>query len=307
MEVEDLIGGTPLLPLNRLGREVGLALSAKLEWYNPGGSVKDRPALWMIDEAERAGRLKSGDTLVEASTGNMGISMTWIGSLRGYRTIVHVPETASKFKIDKLRALGADIRFINGPSYLDEIQKDVREGAVFLDQMSNPANVRAHFESTGPEIWNQSGGRVDTLILGIGTGGTLVGTAKYLKSKNPDLRVVAVDPEGSVYSQFIKHGEIRPTEAPIRIEGVGDKSISAVFDRTQVDEIVEVSNADVFAAWERIFRSEGLCVGLSSALAVAGAVKSAHAKGRCVLIFPSSADAYFEKLLPELKRLRTRS
>src|SRR6476469_9757693 len=273
----DLVGNTPLVRLGRVARALECDLLAKVELFNPGGSVKDRPAVAMIDAAERDGLLKPGGTIVEPTSGNTGAGLAIVAAQRGYRCIFVMSDKMSNEKVALLRAYGAEVVVCptavppeDPRSYYSTAERLVREtpGSFRPDQYSNAANPIAHEQTTGPEIWEQTRGRVTHFVAGIGTGGTITGVGRFLKSQNPSVQIVGADPSGSVYSGG--------TGRPYLVEGVGEDFWPATFDRTVVDRIVEVSDADSFLTARRVTREEGLLIGGSGGTAVHAALTVAR-------------------------------
>src|SRR5206468_9375949 len=258
----DLVGNTPLVRLGRVGRDLECDLLAKLELLNPGGSVKDRPAVAMIDAAERAGLLKPGGTIVEPTSGNTGVGLAIVAARRRYRCVFVMPDKMSTEKIALLRAYGAEVLVCpttvapeHPDSYYSVAARLVSEipGAFQPDQYHNPENPKAHERTTGPELWRQTAGRITHFVAGIGTGGTITGVSRYLKAQNPSVQIVGADPEGSVYSG----GGGRP----YLVEGVGEDFWPTTFDPSLVDRTVMVSDTESFAAARRVTREEGILVG----------------------------------------------
>jgi cystathionine beta-synthase len=295
-----LIGRTPMVRLDRIGRDVPGQLLAKLEMLNPGGSVKDRPALAMIEAAERDGRLQPGGTIVEPTSGNTGVGLAIVAARRGYRCIFTMPDKIASEKVALLRAYGAEVVVCPtavDPSHPDSYYSVARRltestpGAFQPDQYSNPANPAAHEQTTGPEIWEQTSGRVTHLVASIGTGGTISGIGRYLKSRNPQVRVIGADPEGSVYSG----GQGRP----YLVEGIGEDFWPEAYDRSVADEVVMVSDRDSFLTARRVTREEGILVGGSSGTAVWAAVEVGRRAGPdavIVVILPDSGRGYLSKV-----------
>jgi cystathionine beta-synthase len=302
--VVDLIGGTPLVRLSRVTRDLGpdapLVL-AKVEYLNPGGSVKDRIAVRMVDAAEESGLLGPGGTIVEPTSGNTGIGLALVAQQRGYSCVFVVPDKVSTDKINTLRAYGAEVVVCptavapeDPRSYYQVSDRLVRErpGAWKPDQYSNPDNPRSHYETTGPELWRQTDGRITHFVAGMGTGGTISGVGRYLKEvSNGAVRVIGADPEGSVYSG----GSGRP----YLVEGVGEDFWPSTYDKSIADEVLAISDADSFGMTRRLAREEGLLVGGSCGMAVAGALRVAEKAGAddvIVVLLPDSGRGYLSKI-----------
>jgi len=296
----ELIGHTPLVRLDRIGRDVDCHLLAKLEFLNPGGSVKDRPALAMVEEAERQGLLRPGGTIVEPTSGNTGVGLAIVAARRRYRCIFVMPDKIAAEKVALLRAYGAEVIVCptavapeHPESYYSVSDRLVREipGAYKPDQYSNPMNPGSHLRTTGPEIWEQTRGRITHLVASIGTGGTISGLARYLKSKNPAVQIVGADPEGSVYSG----GSGRP----YLVEGIGEDFWPTTYDPSVVDRVVMVSDQDSFSTARRITKEEGILAGGSCGTAVSAALTVGRDLGPSdvvVVIFPDSGRGYLSKL-----------
>jgi len=296
--VLDLVGHTPLARLQRIVPENAATVLAKLEYISPGGSVKDRIGIRMIEAAERAGLLKPGGTIVEPTSGNTGHGLAIAAAIRGYRCIFVMPDKMSQEKISLLRAYGAEVVICptavpaeSPESYYrvaDRLAEEI-PGAFQPNQYFNPENPAAHYETTGPEIWRQTDGSIDVLVAGVGTGGTITGTARYLKEQKPDLLVVGADPEGSIYS-----GEVHP----YLTEGIGEDFWPTTFDPSLVDRYVRVSDRDAFRMARRVTREEGILVGSSSGTAVVAALTVAAelpAGTTMVVILPDTGRNYLSK------------
>jgi len=295
----DAVGDTPLVRLHKVARGVGPDVLAKLEMLNPGGSVKDRIGLRMIEAAERDGHLKPGGTIVEPTSGNTGHGLAIAAAIRGYRCIFVMPDKMSQEKISLLRAYGAEVVICptavppeSPESYYrvaDRLAEEI-PGAFQPNQYFNPENPAAHYDTTGPEIWRQTDGTIDVLVAGVGTGGTITGIARYLKEQKPDLLVVGADPEGSIYS-----GDVHP----YLTEGIGEDFWPSTFDPSLVDRYVRVSDRDAFRMARRITREEGILVGASSGTAVVAALEVARELPEgttIVVILPDTGRNYLSKV-----------
>lgn len=293
----DLIGGTPLLELNRFAAEKGLArpIIAKLEYFNPGGSAKDRIALAMIRQAEEDGTLKPGATIIEPTSGNTGVGLALVAAVRGYRLILTMPETMSIERRQLVSAYGAQVVLtpaaegMTGAIKEAERLRDSIDGAIILQQFSNRANPAAHFATTGPEIWNDTEGHVDVFVAGAGTGGTISGVGRYLKSKNPAIRIVAAEPASSPVLSGGKAGAHA-------IQGIGAGFVPEVYDSSVVDEVITVSNDDAMSTTRLLARSEGLLTGISSGAAAWAAAELARREElrdkTIVTLLPDTGERY---------------
>ena len=296
----DAVGRTPLVRLRRVVDDAKCLVLAKVEYVNPGGSVKDRPAVAMLLEAEAQGFLRPGSTIVEATSGNTGTGLAMAAAIRGYRCILVMPDKMSKEKIDLLRAYGAEVVVTptnvsaeSPESYYNVATRLVAEipGAFMPNQWHNRFNPEAHYRTTGPEIWEQTAGQITHFVSGIGTGGTISGTARYLKEKNPQIHVVGADPEGSIYSD--------DTPKSYAVEGIGMSYLPETVDMKVIDEMVRVSDRESFLMTRRIVREEGLLVGGSSGTACVAAVKLAKTLPEdavLVVVFPDSGRGYMSKI-----------
>lgn len=293
----DLIGGTPLLELNRFAAEKGLArpIIAKLEYFNPGGSAKDRIALAMIRRAEEDGTLRPGATIIEPTSGNTGVGLALVAAVRGYRLILTMPETMSIERRKLVSAYGAQVVLtpaaegMTGAIKEAERLRDSIDGAIILQQFSNRANPAAHFATTGPEIWNDTEGHVDVFVAGAGTGGTISGVGRYLKSKNPSIRIVAAEPASSPVLSGGKAGAHA-------IQGIGAGFVPEVYDSSVVDEVITVSNDDAMSTTRLLARSEGLLTGISSGAAAWAAAELARREElrdkTIVTLLPDTGERY---------------
>ena len=295
--VTELIGKTPLIELKNIEKTNSLnaTVVAKLEYFNPAGSVKDRIAKAMIEDAQTKGILKEGATIIEPTSGNTGIGLASVATAKGYRTILTMPETMSIERRNLLKAYGAEIVLTDGSKGMsgaiakaEELKNEI-DGAVILGQFVNPANPETHFKTTGPEIWEDTDGKVDIFVAGVGTGGTLSGTGKYLKSQNPDIKVVAVEPETSpVLSEG--HG------GPHKIQGIGAGFVPDTLDTQVYDEIVKVPNEAAFETANSIAKTEGILVGISSGASLWAALQLAQRPenvGKTIVaIFPDTGERY---------------
>ena len=297
-KITDLIGGTPLLELANYEKKNNLEATVlgKLEYFNPAGSVKDRIAKAMVDEAEQEGKLKEGSVIIEPTSGNTGIGLASIAAVKGYRIILTMPETMSVERRNILKAYGAEIVLTEGAKGMkgaiekaDELAKEI-PGSYIPGQFVNPANPEVHRKTTGPEIWKDTDGEVDLFIAGVGTGGTLTGVGEYLKSQNPDVKIVALEPASSPVLSTGKGG-------PHKIQGIGAGFVPDVLNTTVYDEIFTVENDDAFATGKLLAKKEGILVGISSGAALYGAIELAKRpenKGKTIVaLLPDTGDRYY--------------
>jgi len=296
--VLELIGATPILQLNKYSKEAGIEnanILAKLEYLNPGGSVKDRIAVAMIEDAEKKGQLKPGATIIEPTSGNTGIGLALVAAAKGYRAILTLPDTMSVERRNLLKAYGAELVLTEGAKGMkgaiakaEELNKEI-EGSIILGQFVNPANPAIHRATTGPEIWEQTDGKVDIFVAGVGTGGTVTGVGEYLKSQNPDVKIVAVEPAGSAVLSTGVAG-------PHKIQGIGAGFVPDTLNTKVYDEVITIENEDAFAEGKSFARSEGILVGISSGAALkAAAILAArpeNAGKTIVALLPDSGDRY---------------
>jgi cystathionine beta-synthase len=298
--VLEIIGSTPLIKLNKLTEGIEALVLGKVECFNPGGSVKDRPALKMVEEAEQLGLLKPGGTIVEPTSGNTGTGLAQIAAVKGYRCILVVPDKVASEKINLLKAYGAEVVIVptsvsanSHESYYSVANRLTAEirNAFQPNQFANPTNPKAHYLTTGPEIWEQTDGKITYLVAGVGTGGTISGTGRFLKEKNPNIKIIGVDPEGSIYS-----GDLAGS---YKVEGIGEDFIPRTADLKIIDEFVRISDKEAFLTARRLAREEGLLLGGSCGAAVCGALSL---KGRLtkedvvVVILPDGGRGYLSKI-----------
>ena len=301
-EITEIVGNTPLLRMRQLEekKQMKAAILAKLEYLNPTGSVKDRAALYMIRDAEEKGLLRAGGTIIEPTSGNTGIGLAAIAAAKGYQVILTMPETMSQERRNMLKAYGARLVLTEGSlgmagavAKAEELHREI-PGSIIAGQFDNPANARAHRETTGPEIWRDTEGRVDILVAGVGTGGTLTGTGEYLKEKNPAIQVVAVEPQASPLLSRGRSGSHG-------IQGIGANFIPQVLNRDIYDQVIAVGDKDAINWAKAIAKNEGILVGISSGAAMYAAARLAemeeNAGKNIVVILPDSGDRYYSTAL----------
>jgi cysteine synthase A len=291
-DVVEAIGNTPLIKLKHASEATGCTILGKAEFMNPGQSVKDRAGKWMILEAEKRGDLKPGGLVVEATAGNTGIGLAVVASARGYRTLILIPDTQSQEKKDALRLCGAELLEVPALPYsnpnnyqhvgkrlADQLRKTEPNGVLFADQWNNLDNAKAHYESTGPEIWQQTGGKVDGFICSVGTGGTLAGTGVFLKEKNRDIVIGCADPHGAAMYEWFKHGEAKASPGGSITEGIGLGRVTPIIKQAKVDEAYLISDEEAVLVIYELLEHEGLCLGGSTGINVAGAIRLARQLG----------------------------
>ena len=309
--VLQLIGNTPLIKLNRITQDFKGDFFAKVEAFNPGHSTKDRIALYIIEEAEKKGILKPGDTIIETTSGNTGFSIAMVSIIKGYDCILAVSSKSSKDKIDMLRSMGAKVYVCpahvsaDDPRSYYQVAKrmhDEIKGSVYINQYFNELNIEAHVKSTGPEIWKQTEGKITHLIACSGTGGTISGTAKFLKEQNPEIRVIGIDAYGSVLKKYHETGEFDSSEIyPYRIEGLGKNLIPTATDFESIDKFIKVTDEDSAHTAREIAKTEGLFVGYTSGAAIQGVKQLAEegefdSNSKVVVIFPDHGSRYMSKV-----------
>ena len=315
MDVRDglieTIGNTPLIRLRKASELTGCTILGKAEFLNPGGSVKDRAALYMVRDAEERGALRPGGVIVEGTAGNTGIGLALVGNACGYRTIIVIPDTQSREKKDTLRLCGAELREVPAVPYKNpenyvhvaerlarELAKSEPNGVLYANQWDNLSNRNGHYRSTGPEIWGQTDGTVDAFICAIGTGGTLAGVGLYLKEQNPRMKVAVADPMGAAMYHYFKHGELKSEGSSI-VEGIGQGRVTGNIAGAPVDEAFQVGDEEALHVLFDLLRHEGLCLGGSSGINVAGAIRLGKALGpghTIVTVLCDSGTRYLSKL-----------
>ncbi len=311
----ETIGRTPLVRLHRVTRGVAPDVLAKIEYFNPGGSVKDRIGWAIIEDAERSGRLRPGGTIVEATSGNTGVGLAMAAAVKGYKCIFVMPDKMSEEKIRMLRAYGAKVVITptavdkdDPRSYYKVAERLAREtpNAILANQYHNPANPAAHYATTGPEIWEQTGGKVDVFVAGMGTGGTITGVARYLKERKPEVKIVGVDVVGSLLYDTWKEGRVpeNPFLKTYKLEGIGEDFVPSTLDLSVCDLVVQVNDRESFLMARRLVREEGIFAGGSCGAAVVGALKAIHQLGlteehTVVVLLPDSGSRYLSKFLDD--------
>lgn len=305
--VLDAIGNTPLIRLNRVTKDIPAEVYVKADYLNPGGSMKDRIAVWMIDEAERKGLLRPGGTIVEATSGNTGVGLALVAAVRGYKMVFTITDKQSREKIDMLKAFGAEVIVCptavepeDARSYYSVAKKLAREipNAYYANQYENPANPEAHYRTTGPEIWKDTDGKITHFVCGLGTGGTATGAGRYLKEQNPKLKVVGVDPYGSLFYEYWKTGNIGKARTYV-VEGIGEDILPATMDFSVLDDVIQVNDEECFLWARRLAKREGIFTGGSGGGCVSAALRVARScsKGDMVVAFlPDSGSRYLSKI-----------
>ncbi|MEQ8434552.1 MAG: cysteine synthase A [Oceanicaulis sp.] len=289
--VVDLIGNTPLLRLNKLSDETGCEILGKAEWMNPGGSVKDRAALGIIRDAEKSGKLKPGGTIVEGTAGNTGIGLAMVGRALGYKVVIVFPRTQSQEKADAITLMGAELIKVDAVPYAnpnhyvhysgrlaEELNATEPNGAIWAQQFDNTANRRAHAETTGPEIWDQTGGKVDAFVAAVGSGGTIAGVSDALKARSKTVKIALADPGGAALYGYYAHGELKAEGTSIT-EGIGQSRITANLEGADIDEAFRIPDEEALQILYDLVMEEGVCLGGSAGINIAGAVRMARKMG----------------------------
>ncbi|HET7132154.1 MAG TPA: cysteine synthase A [Gammaproteobacteria bacterium] len=317
----DAVGNTPLIKLRKASELTGCTILGKAEFLNPGGSVKDRAAKYMVLDAERRGAIERGGLIVEGTAGNTGIGLALVGNSRGYRTLILMPNTQSQEKKDALRLAGAELREVPAVPYKDpnnyvhqakrtaeELAAKEPHGVLYANQWDNHANRDGHTASTGPEIWEQTDGRVDGFTCAVGTGGTLAGVAAYLKQRNKDVVIAAADPLGAAVYNWIKTGEVKPSQGSSVSEGIGQGRVTGNLDGAQIDDAFQIPDAEMLPVLYDLVQTEGLLLGGSSGINVAGAIRLAKGLGpgkTIVTVLADSGSRYQSKLFnPDFLRAK---
>jgi cystathionine beta-synthase len=306
----ETIGNTPIVRLGKLGKDFPPELWVKCEYFNPGGSIKDRIGLYIVEQAEKKGLLKPGGTIVEATSGNTGLGLAIAGIVKGYKTICTAPDKVSSEKINQLKAFGAEVRICptnvaaeDPESYYSVAARLAKEtpNCFYSSQYENPMNPKTHYERTGPEIWEQTQGKIDVFIAGVGTGGTISGVGRYLKEKNPHIKIIGVDPIGSILTHYHKTREVIKVQ-PYITEGIGEDMIPGNIDFDVIDEFIQTNDYESAHTTRDLVRKEAIYAGFSSGAAVAGALRWAEKQKdhmRAVVMLPDSGTRYLSKVFSD--------
>ncbi len=301
------VGGTPLLPLGKVSRGLACDIYAKAEMYNPGGSIKDRLAKSLIDAAERDGRLRPDGVVIEVTSGNTGIAVSWVCAAKGYKAIIVMSDKNSREKQDMMKAFGAELILTPHTAKPDDPKSNYKTAerlasqvpnSIYLDQYNNPANIDCHYRTTGPEIWEQTEGQIDCFIAGAGTGGTISGVGRFLKERNPAIEVVAVDSQGSIFKTYFETGKV-PVAEHYEVEGIGSDKLVGAMDFEVVDRFIQISDKEAFLTARELARTEGIFCGGSSGAALAAArqmLKGRNDIKHPVIILADSGNRYLSKI-----------
>ena len=302
------LGNTPLVKLNKITKGFKGHYFVKVETFNPGGSVKDRIGLEIVEEAEREGRLRPGGTIVEATSGNTGLGLAIVAAIKGYKCIFTMPDKMSQEKIRLLRAFGGEVIITptavphdSPESYTEVAKRVVREtpNSILANQYFNPKNPEAHYKTTGPEIWDQTGGQIDYFVCSVGTGGTITGTGKYLKEKNPNIKIVGIDPRGSILREYFYTKKYSPILKTYKVEGIGQDWLPGTLNFEIIDDMIEATDKESFLMARRLTREEGIFIGGSAGTAMAGALKYADRMNDndvMVILLPDTGERYLSKV-----------
>ena len=306
-DLTKLIGNTPLVPLNKIAADCPAKILAKLEMCNIGGSIKDRLALFLIEDAERAGQIKQGDTVIEVTSGNTGISVALVCAIKDYRALIVMSDKNSEEKQNMIKLYGAELVLTphtappsdprSNYSVAERLANEI-PNSIYLDQYNNPANIECHYRTTGPEIWEQTGGDIEAVVIGAGTGGTVSGVGKFLKEKDPSIKVIGIDTEGSILTHYFKTGEIIEG-SHYEVEGIGSDIMVKALDFSVLDDMIVISDKEAFLTTRRIAQIEGVFCGGSSGSIYAGAlmaIKKHKLTGNIAIIFADSGNRYLSKL-----------
>ncbi|MDA0986737.1 MAG: cystathionine beta-synthase [Bacteroidetes bacterium] len=304
----ETIGNTPLVRLNKITKGLKPRIFAKVECFNPGGSAKDRIGVSIIEDAEKSGKLKPGGTIVESTSGNTGMGLALVAAIKGYKTIFTMPDKMSIEKIRLLRAFGAEVIITptavphdSPESYTEVAKRIVKEtpNAILANQYYNPKNIEAHYKTTGPEIWDQTGGQITHFVCGVGTGGTITGTGKYLKEKNKKIKVIGIDPKGSILKEYFETKNFPHVLKTYKVEGIGQDFLPGTLDFKYIDQMIQCDDKESFLASRRLTREEGIFVGGSSGTAMAGTIKLCQNLTEddvVVVLLPDNGDRYLSKI-----------